>query len=204
MNSNYKSNSYKSKKENEEKERKRPEKVVSGKVIKKKNNVRKMTDNFIADDVDNVKNYLFSDVIVPAIKKVITDVITNGLEMILYGDTPRCGNRGNSKVHYTTYSSSHSSRPVRTSYSTRTRYSSDDVIVSSRSEAEEVLRHLDDIIDMYGIARVADLYDLVGERHEYTDNDYGWTNISNAEAVRVRTEDGYGYAIKMPRALPID
>ena len=57
---------------------------------------------------------------------------------------------------------------------------------------------------MYGIARVADLYDLVGERHEYTDNDYGWTNISNAEAVRVRTEDGYGYAIKMPRALPID
>lgn len=204
MNSNYKSNSYKSKKENEEKERKRPEKVVSGKVIKKKNNVRKMTDNFIADDVDNVKSYLFSDVIVPAIKKVITDVITNGLEMILYGDTSRGGNRGNSKVRYTTYSSSHSSRPVRTSYSTRTRYSSDDVIVSSRSEAEEVLRHLDDIIDMYGIARVADLYDLVGERHEYTDNDYGWTNISNAEAVRVRTEDGYGYAIKMPRALPID
>lgn len=204
MNSNYKTNSYKSKKENEEKERKRPEKVVSGKVIKKKNNVRKMTDNFIADDVDNVKSYLFSDVIVPAIKKVITDVITNGLEMILYGDTQRGGNRGNSKVRYTTYSSSHSNRPVRTSYSTRTRYSSDDVIVSSRSEAEEVLRHLDDIIDMYGIARVADLYDLVGERHEYTDNDYGWTNISNAEAVRVRTDDGYGYAIKMPRALPID
>ena len=59
---------------------------------------------------------------------------------------------------------------------------------------------MDELMDTYGLVRVADLYDLVGITGNYTDNKYGWTNIRNAEIVRVRD----GYMIKMPRAVPID
>ena len=55
-------------------------------------------------------------------------------------------------------------------------------------------------MDTYGLVRVADLYDLVGITGNYTDNKYGWTNITRAEIVRTRD----GFMIKMPRAVPID
>ena len=54
-------------------------------------------------------------------------------------------------------------------------------------------------MDEYNIVRVADLYDLVGVTGNFTDNNYGWTNIRNAKIVRVHD----GYKIDMPRALPI-
>ena len=70
----------------------------------------------------------------------------------------------------------------------------------TRGEAEEVLSRLDELIEMYGLVRVADLYDLVGITGDYTDNKYGWKNIRNARVERTRD----GYAIKLPRALLID
>jgi hypothetical protein len=78
-------------------------------------------------------------------------------------------------------------------------YSYDDITLGSRAEAERVLSCMDELMDEYGIVRVADMYDLVGVSGEYTDNHYGWTNIRNAEIVSTRD----GYRIKMPRPLPI-
>lgn len=60
---------------------------------------------------------------------------------------------------------------------------------------------MDELIDMYGVVSVADLYDLVGITGNYTDNKYGWTNIRNAEPVRAM---GGGYMLKLPKALPIN
>ena len=59
---------------------------------------------------------------------------------------------------------------------------------------------MDELIDTYGNVSVADLYDLVGKSSEYTDNKYGWTNLRNAEPVRVRD----GYMLKLPKPGPID
>lgn len=58
---------------------------------------------------------------------------------------------------------------------------------------------MDELIDTYGNVSVADLYDLVGKSCEYTDQKYGWTNIRNAEPIRVRD----GYMLKLPKATPI-
>jgi hypothetical protein len=59
---------------------------------------------------------------------------------------------------------------------------------------------MDDIIERYRMVSVADLFDLVGESCSFTDQKYGWTNLRNAEVVRVRD----GYMIKLPKALPFD
>lgn len=182
-------------------QRKKVEKVVTGKVrSKKKSEVAKFKDVFISEDAANVKSYVFMDVLVPAIKKAISDIVRDGIDMILYGSTSRQKRSGVSdRVSYRSYYDRDSRRDESRS---RPRYSFDrDFILDSRGEAEEVLTHMDELIDMYGMVTVADLCDLVGESSAYTDNKYGWTNIRNAKAVRKR---GGGYILELPRAIPID
>lgn len=181
-------------------EEKRAEKVVHGKVKKKENGMRKLTDIFISEDVSNVKDYIVFDVVVPALKKAVYDLIVGTLDMSLHGGRGN-GNRPKAdKVSYRDYNDI-SRRDSRSGDRTRTAsgYSYDDIVLETRGEAETVLSRMDEIMEEYNIVRVADLYDLVGVTGDYTDNNYGWTNIRNAKIVRVRD----GYKIDMPRALPI-
>ena len=197
----YKPNSHKSKEEQNAalSERKNLDKIVSGNVkIKKKSDIHKFADIFLSEDAANVKNYILMDVLVPAVKKAISDIITNGIDMILYGGNGRKPGSIVDKVSYRDYSSTSrgDDRPART----RSGYSYADVILDTRGEVEEVLNRMDELIDTYGVVSVADLYDLVGITCNYTDNKYGWTNIRNAEPIRVRN----GYMLKLPKAMPIE
>lgn len=204
---NYKPNSHKSKEEKKDSggERKKLEKVISGTAkVKKKSGARKFADTFISEDASNVKSYIFSDVLIPAAKKLISDIVKDGIEMLLYGSTGgRSSSSGRYRGDYVSYNKYSDPRDRRSSSVSRSRtpYSYDDVVLETRGEAEAVLAQMDDLIDTYKMVRVADFYDLVGVSGHYTDNNYGWTNIRNAEVVRLR--DG-GYVIKLPRALPID
>ena len=198
-----KPNSNKYKEEKKEASEKKVEKVVQGTVkTKKKSEVRKFTDVFISEDAANVKNYIFMDVLVPAIKKAVSDIITNGVDMILYGESGRRQRKGpSSQVSYTNYYNR--KRDDDRGYSsTRTNngYNYDDIYLESRGEAEEVLERMGELIELYGQVTVADLYDLVGVTGNYTDNKYGWTNIRNAEPIRVRD----GYLLKLPKVGPVD
>lgn len=200
----YRSNSHKSK-EAEQKPTtdKKIEKVVSGTVkSKKKGKMDELKDVFISEDVENVKSYIVMDVLIPAVKKAISDIVRNGIDMILYGDssTSRKGSTS-SKISYRSYYDRDSDRDRDRSYTrTKTGYNYDDVILDNRGEAEDVLTRMDELISTYGIVSVADLYDLVGITGNYTDNKYGWTDIRNASVVRVRE----GYMIKLPKALPLN
>ena len=181
-------------------EGKRADKVVHGKVKTRKNEMRKLTDVFISEDATNVKNYILLDVLVPSIKKAIYDIVVNSLDMSLFGGRGSGKRPTADKVSYRDYNGV-SRRDDRAYSGSRTTsgYSYDDIVLETRGEAEAVLSRMDEIMEEYEIVRVADLYDLVGITGDYTDNKYGWTNIRNADIVRVRD----GYKIKMPRALPI-
>lgn len=201
----YKPNSHKYKEEQTELpvEKKKVEKVVSGKVKTKKNEMRKFTDIFISEDAANVKSYILMDVLVPAIKKAISDIVRDGIDMILYGERgsgSRRNSGASSYVSYRNYSDRRDDRRYASDSRTRTGYSYDDIVLETRGEAEDVLSRMDELIDTYGVASVADLYDLVGITGNYTDNKYGWSNLRNAEPVRVRD----GYMLKLPKALPIN
>lgn len=203
MDMDYKPNSHKYKEEqNSPSEKKKVEKVVSGKVKKrKKSGVTKFADVFVSSDVADVKSHIFMEIIVPAMKKAIDDVVTDGIGMILYGESK--GRKRSSNANYVSYRdySSKDRRDDRyTSNRTRAGYNYDDIVLDSRGEAEEVLERMDELIDKYGIASVADMYDLVGITDNYTDNKYGWTTLRSAEVVRVRD----GYMIKLPRPKAID
>ena len=200
---NYKPNSHKSKeKQSEAVPEKKLEKVVQGKVkTKKKSEARKFADVFISEDVANVKSYVLMDVLVPAIKKAISDIVTNGIDMVLYGESGRTRKSSPaSRVSYSRYYDRPSDRRDREPARTRGGYDYNDIILETRGEAEQVLRTMDEIVGTYGIVRVADLNELVGITGQYTDNNYGWMDIRNAYVQRVRD----GYLLKLPRAVPID
>ena len=200
---NYKPNSHKSKEENKAlpDEREKLEKIIKGTAKTKKNEIRKLKDVFISEDVKSVKSYILMDVLVPAIKDAIEDIVTNGIRMVLRGETSARKSSSASKVSYNRiYDSKINNDRFARDSSPSLRYSYDDIILESRGEAEDVITRMEEIIEEYGFVRVADLYDLVGITGDYTDNKYGWTSIRSAEPVRVRN----GYMLRLPRAVPLN
>lgn len=201
----YQSNSHLSKerqKDEEASSERRVQKVVSGTVKTRENKGRKLTDVFISEDAANVKSYVVMDVIVPAFKKLVFDIFTDGIEMILYGSTGgRKSKTSGGKVSYRSYYDDkrdrRDDRPT-----TKSRFDYDDIIYPNRRDAEAVFSQMLEILDSYQLVSVLDMYDLAGMGNEapYTANRFGWTNLRNAEVKRVRD----GYIIDLPKAMAID
>lgn len=188
--------------EAKEREKRVDKPVVTGNVRQKKPSAfSKVAGEFISEDAKNVKSYVWGEVLIPAIKKLISDIVTDGIGILLYGESRHSGKRTNAdRVSYRSYYD-RDSRPRDSRPSIAPGFTYDDIILDSRGEAEDVLDRMYELLDTYQIVRVADLYDLVGiSTNNYTINKYGWTNLRNAEVVRVRD----GYMIKLPRAIPIE
>lgn len=202
----YQSNSHKSKEEAAKTETKQSDgrkvrKVVNGTVKTKKNEGRKLANIFISDEAANVKSYVFMDVLVPAIKKAISDIVTDGIDMILYGESRDRKSKSSNKVSYRKYYDDGRRDDRRDSgYRSGSRFDYDDLIFDSRGEAEAVREEMNDVIDRYGFVTVADMYDMADLPSPYTSSKYGWTNLRTAEVVRARN----GYVLKLPKAMPID
>lgn len=202
MDHNYPSNSHKSKAEAQSTEvRKKTEKVVTGTVkTRKKSAGQKLTNIFIAEDAKNVKSYVFLDVLVPAIKDALYNIVCDGAGMILGKPIRGRGSSPSGKNNYTRYyddprkSDYRSPRP-------RTVFEYDDLIFDTRADAEMALDELRRALYSYKTVRVADLYDIAGVTvPSYTYNDYGWTNLDRAEVMRIRD----GYIIQLPRPMAFD
>lgn len=202
----YKPNSHRFKEEqrkNEEISERKVEKIVSTPVLtKKRSGFKKFKDSLISEDANNIKTFILGDVLIPTIKKAISDIFTEGINIILYGDSgSRVRRSPAEKVSYRNYYDSYNRYPSRMeprrSYAT---LDYDEIILSTRVEAENVLYSLEDMLAQYGLVRVADLYDMVGVSGDPTNNAYGWTSLKNAKITRVRE----GYLIEMPKPMPID
>lgn len=193
----YPSNSNKSKEvraEVQPEEKKKIEKVVATPVkTKKKSGLGKLFGNLVSDDARDIKTYLVGDILIPTVKKTISDTV----DMILFGGSRKSSSPA-SRISYRSFYDEPRTRNIREPVAP-VGYNYDDIILGSRGDAEEVLLRLNELIDTYQIASVADLYDLVGLTGNYTDNKYGWTNLQTADVVRVRE----GYMLKLPRPLPI-
>lgn len=223
---NYPSNSRTQKVEKALNEASRPkvEKVVKGVVKKQKPSIgKRMAETLALDDTKNVKNYIVHDVLIPAVKSMICDIVGWGgfAEMILFSggrrgrgpDSTIIRDSGVSRVNYRSifrdpYRNSRE-QPKEQVMRSRDRFNFDDLIipirdgqtsVQARAEAEEVLSKLFDLTVEYGQATVADLYDACGLDTEFTDNKWGWTDLRGVEPRRVHD----GYILTLPKPIPLD
>lgn len=193
----YKSNSNKSREQRDAQPEKKMDKVVTGVVkSKKKSGFQKFASAFIPEDVESVKAYIMTDVIIPA----VIDAIEDAVHIILRGESGRSSRRGSaSKVSYRDYYRKENERNTSRRVSNGLDY--DDIVFESRGDAERVLDAMDEALSQYGVVSVGDLYDLADiQTSNYAVNKYGWTNIRNAQVIRVRD----GYLLKMPKCSPLD
>ncbi len=58
---------------------------------------------------------------------------------------------------------------------------------------------MNDIIETYEVASVADLQDLVGLPSSHVDNKWGWINLHDVQIRQIRE----GYVIDLPQAEPM-
>lgn len=194
-----------------QREDKKVEKVVTGSVSRRRTPLgKRLAQTFVADDASGVGGYILFDVLIPAFKDVIADVVSQGIERVLYGGarstSRRTGARPSSSGYtsYNRYSSAGAppwKREEKPQLSRRARgsFDFDEIILATRGEATEVIDKLFELVSKYEEATVADLYELVGITGTFTDEKWGWRDLRGAGVTRVSG----GYLLDLPKPEPL-
>jgi hypothetical protein len=180
--------------------------VVSGSATRRKKSFRKQfKETFVAGDFRTTVHYVLFDVLLPNAQDAVIEGVHLGFEKLIRGDVrrrgstpPQSGPYGN--VNYTRYSGGGLSGPQRAlSRQARAGHNFDEIVLDQRTEAEQVIDRLYDLVSRYESASVADLYELVGLGSAHTDNRWGWTDLAGAGVSKVR--GGYLLDLPEPRYL---
>lgn len=161
------------------------------------------------DGITGVGRYLSHEIVLPAVKDIVVNAFSSGIQMLVYGKESRTTTnyrnsygrgvtRNRQPVNYQkSYRSSSNvtSDPDFGDHGTgRGTFNSDEYIIDTRMEALQVLDGLKQQLQEYGTVSVADFFDLIGVSTNYTDNNYGWTNLATASIVMVHG----GVALRLP------
>lgn len=182
-----------------------PEKKVVAKAkVVKKSRIKEALRTFFAQDLPEIAEHLVVDVAIPAAKNAITDMVTQGIQQLLYGEV----DRRRPTAGYTSYSSSSRSSYRGSNYRPRERdreprqqkpTSVDDLVFDTRGEAVDVIEYIAETIEQYGQVSVADLMSSVGIQPRYTDERWGWTTTDAFELRQIRE----GWLVSADRPDPI-
>jgi hypothetical protein len=181
------------------------EKIVEGKVVSRKQPIwKRFTRSMVAEDVGNVGEYILTDVVIPATKNLIVDMVGQSIERVLFGTSRgriRRSPLGMSLRDQVNYSGRYSGESVRRPMTreARARHDFNEIVLENRSEAIEVVEGLVDRIARYGSVTVAELYDFVGTTGSFADQRWGWNDLSTAD---VRQVPG-GFLLDLPAPEPI-
>lgn len=189
--------------------RPRVEKVVSGEARTQKRSFRRQfTETFLGGDLKSALRYATMDVLLPETRDMVYSVFTGGLERLFFGESrrrgstqPQSGPMGYMQYNRFTPGSGILSSSARTlGRAARANHNFDQIILSSRTDAQAVIDQLYEVVSQYGEATVADLYQLVDLPTNHTDNKWGWTNLSGAGVSR----DGADFLLDLPKPESLD
>lgn len=185
-------------------------KVVTVDAVKRPKSLgRKFKDLFGGGEVKGAARYVFGDVLVPALKNLVVDATSKGMERVVYGNDPRRIPRpGQPRYSYNNPPSVMDRFAQRPGilpgqppgpYGRQRRQDAGEILMNSRQDAELVLERLSDIIDKFEVASIADLNELVGLPSSHVDNKWGWTILNPASVRQVRE----GFLLDLPPVEPI-
>lgn len=207
----YQSNSKKNREKaekSEPQEDKKIVKIITGEVIQKPKGIRyKMKEVFLGGNFTTAMQYVTADVLLPALRNLILDMVSKGTERLIFGDSyyRRSGYDPRPRISYQNYGNPiyrdprlvsdiranlpDQRRPLR-----QNRRDVNDIILSSREEAELVVERLIDVIDRYQVVSLQDLHELLGLPSSHVDQKWGWTYLNNVQIRQVRD----GHLIELP------
>jgi hypothetical protein len=194
--------------------------IVHGKKIKKGLLERLVIGLIGPDGIPKVGRYLNHEIVIPAIKDIVVNSISSGVQMMMYGTDngrpnaiPRNYSQPSSSRPYYSqqrsynYSGAQSHQAVRNDQYVKPTQSSqastEDIQIDDRTQALEVLAHLEEDALEYGVVTLAEFYDLTGVDSDYTDNNFGWTYEMVHHDGRVAALPRGGYVIVLPHMISI-
>lgn len=189
-------------------EKEKLEKIVSVRPTKvKKSLIGRLFNGIMGPDgAVGIGEYVTEEIIKPAIKNIVVDTVTSGVNRLMYGERggpnhygrsyPHSGHGSTQRTNYSAQYTSrptqeHSRRPAERHERSANRYSVDEYPIADRFEASHVLTVLTERADAYGSVSVADYYELIDIPSVYTDNNYGWTYESIVRATLVSVRGGF-------------
>lgn len=173
---------------------------------------RKKT-NVVGETLKATGSFLITDILWPAVKDTIVEMVKSGIEMIAYGDAkPRKGVRRDGTRSYYDYNRRYrypdrpsyyeddrppfdEPRPVKHSNSP---YRYRDYVIPTRFEAETILEQMGDLMEQFGVVTVDDVLQFIGVDTVYTDVEFGWTSLENFREGCVKQVRG-GYILNFPK-----
>lgn len=188
-----------------ETEREPVAKIVEGKVtVRKQPWWKRFGHSLIAEDAQSLGDFITTDILLPAIRNMIRDVVVGGVDRTLYGQSRArrvgvVGERPGLRTRYDQISSDERAPRRMMSREARARHDFQEIVLDDRPEAIAVLEDLIARVVRYGAASVSDLYDLVGVTGSYADRRWGWTDLATADVRQVRG----GFLIDLPQPEPL-
>ena len=184
--------------------KKKFDKVVKGKVtLKEQNDIQKIANDFLAEDLKTVKDRIIAEYLIPMLKNGLCSIFNSAINIALWGDDrsrssstnySSSSRQRNSYDRY--YQDGQSSRPGTSGRPTRTLQNLDFEV---RCDADDTLYEMYDALRKYNQVSVGDMWDMLGVSNESTDYNYGWYNLDGAY---IKGIPG-GYRLVLPRPIPL-
>ena len=181
--------------------KKKFDKVVKGKVtLKEQNDIQKIANDFLAEDLKTVKDRIIAEYLIPMLKNGLCSIFNSAINIALWGDDRSRSSSANSSRQRNSYDryyqDGQNNRPGTPGRPARTLQNLDFEV---RCDAEDTLNEMYDALRQYKQVSVGDLWDMVGVSNESTDYNYGWYNL---EGSYVKGIPG-GYRLVLPRPIPL-
>lgn len=178
-------NSNKSKRPQKDPKQKKVERVIqSTAVMKKKPFGARMKELFFGGEVNSVSHYIAVEVLLPAIRNLLVDATSKGVERLVYGDAPARRPSGSQRTAYHSPGSRSGyspagplTRPAAGPQRSSRKRDVNDVLLPTREECELITETMGELLEKYEVVAVADLMDMLGLDYSYVDNDFGWTDL---------------------------
>jgi len=191
----------------------RIERITSAEADRRRKGVgRRFKEIFIAGDPRSAVDFALTEIVIPEIRDVVYNAIQGGFDRWIYGEGRRSRRYGNQSVYSdnpprTNYQSYSTTRPPTSSGTrmlsrqARVRHDFDEIVISSRAEATEVLDQMFEFLSRFGVVKVSELYDMVGIRSDHTDHKWGWTSLPGAQVRPMKGGKGYLLDLPEPQSL---
>lgn len=212
----YPSNSHKSKQpQARPPESKNIKQVTSSAAGRRKRSLgKRFSDTFVNGNAKNVWQYVALDILIPAAKDMISDAASAAVDQMLFGGDARNRRRRSPGMSMTgplgsisignkpptNYGDPRRAQSNQISHRARANHDFDEIVIETRAEGEAVIDGLYELLSTYEQVTVADLYELVGITSNFTDQKWGWRELTGTGISKIRG----GYLLNLPRPEVLD
>ena len=170
---------------------------------KVKKGLAKIFGDFIAEDSGNIGKYVWKDVIVPSVKKTISEATKGSIDMLLYGHSAPTQSTAGRTVKKINYSGSFvGSDEPEIDTLPQSNIEFDSITFKNKEDVYAIIRQAREVIKRSGIVTVANIYDWAGIASDnFMTTKFGWRSVEDAKIYQM--PDGT-WQIKFAKPMALD